>query len=748
MQSFGRKKTYHRRIGSDRLLSIIGLVLSVVLCRLRIHTYHEPFVLGAMLGATLAGMDTPWAATGIVLGNLIGAPSWSAVACAVLYALITQLLRLFAPDCKQVIHGIVFLGSSLITLPLSLLFGAAELKYGLVSIPISLVCAVVFYHGYRILKQMRSTHLLVDTDQQMLLVCLGLCVLALSEISIHEIALGRILILLVTMLFTLIRGVYGTFVAAMLSVSWIVYTGSDGYIAVAAVLGASLGAPLHREGRVWIAVGHFAAELLLIGLRADRMPPIDILNTGFAAAMFLMLPRSWIEMGEELLAVDRQLEKRVRTALERSQTRTAAELDKMGKLLIDCSETFDAMPQDGDTVRRWTLQGALAICMNCSRQPTCWTDADAMAMTVSEMAERLDNAQTVIPQEPIPKECPSFADLCASILLAFLQAQTREALLHRIGRQNAFTSREFCGAGDAVLRLADHYRTANKTNSDLEKELVKALLRAGIRTAAVETIQRMKRVLIHVYLNEPATVSEKRILRCIEQVTGRRYRTVGTEQTDDGIRILLEPAPRWSVSMRVSQASLEAEANGDSFGETRKAGGQTLFALSDGMGSGPSAKAESDSAIRTLFRLYDAGLESDLIYENVNRMLLAGGDEERYATLDAVAVDLNEGTAQLLKFGTPPSYLLRGTALYTLCGEALPCGILDDARPTVIPIEFRPDDSLFLCTDGIVDALSDELENVLLSNANRPDTAERILEAAKASGQQDDLSVMVLKVSQ
>ena len=141
-------------------------------------------------------------------------------------------------------------------------------------------------------------------------------------------------------------------------------------------------------------------------------------------------------------------------------------------------------------------------------------------------------------------------------------------------------------------------------------------------------------------------------------------------------------------------------------------------------------------------------MQRELIYENVNRMLLARNDTEMYATLDAVSIDLNTGDAELLKYGAPPCYLLRNGKVRPIFGEALPCGILAEARPSVIHLKLQPDDRLVLCSDGVQDALKEGTANAIRSVCGAYDAmGDRLLKLAQYGGGSDDMTVMVIRVA-
>lgn len=166
------------------------------------------------------------------------------------------------------------------------------------------------------------------------------------------------------------------------------------------------------------------------------------------------------------------------------------------------------------------------------------------------------------------------------------------------------------------------------------------------------------------------------------------------------------------------------------------------------MGSGKTARRESEAAIRLLFRLYHAGVQKELVYESVNRMLLAQNETEMYATLDAMSIDLNTGEAELLKYGAPPSFLLRDGQVRTITGEALPCGILAEAKPSVIRLQLKRNDRIVLCSDGVQDVMTEGMEKAIQTiEADSQRIGEALLKLAETRGGSDDMTVMVIRVA-
>ena len=156
------------------------------------------------------------------------------------------------------------------------------------------------------------------------------------------------------------------------------------------------------------------------------------------------------------------------------------------------------------------------------------------------------------------------------------------------------------------------------------------------------------------------------------------------------------------------------------------------------------------AAIRLLFDLFDSGFARDVALEAVNRLLLQH-EQDMYATLDALYLNLRSGQAEFIKCGAPPTFVYRAERLHTVSAEALPAGIVDEARPAVQRARIRRDDTIIMFSDGALDALGERTQETIgRVLADAPDcqaAAERLLHAAQAAGAEDDMTVMVIRIA-
>ena len=172
------------------------------------------------------------------------------------------------------------------------------------------------------------------------------------------------------------------------------------------------------------------------------------------------------------------------------------------------------------------------------------------------------------------------------------------------------------------------------------------------------------------------------------------------------------------------------------------------YRISFGCAVSPKA-GNSETGDSCCVREFD-GLRPEEAAECLNRLLLREG-EDMYATLDALVFDTVSGSVSLAKHGAPPSYILREGRLSTLYAEALPVGILPQARPAVCTARLRKGDIVVMMSDGVADALGKELVAAVTDrtrNAGSPKAAaeELLAFADEKGGRTDDMTVIVAKV--
>lgn len=260
-----------------------------------------------------------------------------------------------------------------------------------------------------------------------------------------------------------------------------------------------------------------------------------------------------------------------------------------------------------------------------------------------------------------------------------------------------------------------------------------------------------------------------------------------------------EEALRLSVGYATAAAE---EISGDTAISSGLPDGSLALILSDGMGKGIMAAAESRAVARRLRKNLKSGMRPAFAIKEVNRYMLAceeaqakcddrrncrpaiqecekkpeplqqarvtrcssaaAGEAECFATVDLLIIDRNAAKAKFYKMGAASSFLLRNGKAKKFEQAALPIGIIPEIRLNHIAVRLKAGDIVVMVSDGITEAArADESDGAWLHELLESRTAAELahLSARRLAGEilgeailryadreRDDLTVAVVKI--
>lgn len=177
-----------------------------------------------------------------------------------------------------------------------------------------------------------------------------------------------------------------------------------------------------------------------------------------------------------------------------------------------------------------------------------------------------------------------------------------------------------------------------------------------------------------------------------------------------------------SLRLSVGYATAAAEEiSGDTAISSGLPDGSLALILSDGMGKGIRAAAESRAVARRLRKNLKSGMKPAFAIKEVNRYMLdceealhqagparcsgaAAGEAECFATVDLLIIDRNAAKAKFYKMGAASSFLLRNGKVKKFEQAALPIGIIPEIRLNHIAVRLKAGDIVIMVSDGITEA--------------------------------------------
>ena len=733
------------------LLELAAFAGSLILCRVRVGESCAPFGLASMAAAELTGVDPLFAGAGVVVGAFLsGEPLWGVMIAAAAFVLFTRLMKVIVGPVPSSARMLGFLLCEIAVLPFEMVLTWRSSAYALLALALSAVAVVLMQRCWSLLRHAGRLAVLQEKEQLMLSAFLGLLLLGMADFAVGGVSLPVILLDVYVLILVFTKGPEGLG-EGILTAALLAFALEEGALLLGVTaLCALMAALVAPYGRAY-AVGAFLLTALVLAVFLGAEGETWRAGSALIACLVvLVLPREW--MGRlELLFNSRLFGARNGAeAMDRWKRRMAAEVEEAARLCGALSGLFDEERAGDRFVVEWPLGAARRVCVGCEGRVLCQREEGDFDQAVLRLLSAYDRGEPVRPVSPMDSHCKFFREIMTSAYQSYNQAFVHEAGLRRAAEQNEYMNRQLNGVSAMLSLLAARLREDRWGDERVEGALLPYLMRRGFAPQSVDAYYPAGRLCLTIRLGPQGSENGAALAAAVGRKLHRTMRLI--DQRREGQETVFEMEALQGLTARMARISLpedEESVCGDETGELRMPSGKVVYAVSDGMGSGEEASRESRAAIDLLFDQYRLGVEKELIYENVNRLLIARGEKEIYATLDAASIDLVTGEAEMVKFGAPPTCLIRGGNVRTLSGEALPCGIVDEARPYIRRIRLKQRDRLVFCTDGVYDLLGKDMEAELKKGSGQPldRMAAALMAAAKGRGQRDDMTIMVVEVA-
>lgn len=325
------------------------------------------------------------------------------------------------------------------------------------------------------------------------------------------------------------------------------------------------------------------------------------------------------------------------------------------------------------------------------------------------------------------------------------RAQSGETL----DRDRELMAMQMAGLGSVLSEFACDVESAVSTDRALSERLQEELRYQNIVCTEVTVLvkQQVQELFLVVRAED---APKKSLVQTVSRVMGLRVVLSDTQSlSSDKVCVRFSPAPRFDLTYGSCQFTKPgSEASGDSIGVYRMRASRALVGLCDGMGSGTQAQQSARATLDMISHFYRAGLDNTKSLAWINRLLVDMG-QERFSALDLCVVDLEQATADFIKLGGVSSFIRRAENVQTIESEALPIGIVEEARPRMQREMLQAGDTVVLVSDGISDALTEQGIRLIvdkIGTLNPQTLAEEVMHQAERKGLHDDASVVAFRI--
>lgn len=234
------------------------------------------------------------------------------------------------------------------------------------------------------------------------------------------------------------------------------------------------------------------------------------------------------------------------------------------------------------------------------------------------------------------------------------------------------------------------------------------------------------------------------------EMTAQVIEDAGWRVSRQGRKAARKEREKIDVDIAVSQCAASGTINGDCCGWQEIGDGRVAMVISDGMGKGKKAAAESLMVTKTMLSLLRSGVSVDMALKRINRIMLMKENEDSYATLDMVTIDKCSGKAKFYKIGAAPTLIRRRSNVEEVRLSAVPLGIVNGLKVKYVETALKKGDWIIMMSDGVSDGGEKIKKAAAGIRSLDPQTMSDLLINQAADSyigkERDDLSVMVARI--
>ncbi len=464
---------------------------------------------------------------------------------------------------------------------------------------------------------------------------------------------------------------------------------------------------------------------------------------------------------------------------------TTAWRDMMKHKLKDFSESFQtlskAMADPSDKQfqmsrreMREIMQGvSQQVCERCENRDRCMSQPEFVGAKMYG-ALALAQEQGVLIPEQMPhdflRECIHLERFVSETNQSLQMARVMMGLQNKMSENRQVMADQMEEVGKLVGGLAQDIDRTREIPENAESAIAKKLQSKRVKALGIMFYEKKDgRLEIHmrartirgrlVIAKEVAAVLREVLHKPICLAEGSRQ-VVSREMS---YFVFEEDTPLVAETGIARRTKDGEDISGDVFSCIPLPSGETLVALSDGMGSGLGAYTESRRVIELLEQMAEAGFSEMSALKLINSVYLTCEEQEKFATIDILILNLYQGYCQLLKNGASATYLYQKGALQRIVGQALPIGAASQVEPYTTKVDILPGDYVIMMTDGMADCLEaagefdEDIEELLYHYLDKgvagdpQGIADALMEeAVYLSGGQvgDDMSILVTEIQE
>jgi len=715
-----------------------------------------------------------------IVGLLSARPGWGALATvlAVLGFLRTLRGERIKPEKRLIGFPIVMFMCVLLARLITSVIFSPTLYEGLLALfdaSITLVLTLVFLYGVPMVTRREVGRMLSSEEMISVVVMLAAVVAGIPSFMAGGIAVNNVVGRLVIMIIAYIGG--GSLGAAVGVAVGIVFSLTEpsvfagiGFYALAGLL-----AGLFRTfGKIGVSGGFIIGNLILtLNMGQSHEIVYSLLETIVATVGLLVMPQKWINTIRQMIpiiGIDAECND------VKLREKSCKKLESLAKVFDEMAVAFNqnavhaSLRPHEDLVAQMLAGVGEKVCIDCSRRSYCW-DRE-FYRTYRALADMLALAEVSggINLNKLPAgikvQCTRQQELVNTTNLLLERQQAFSYWQRKVRETHNVVTEQLKGLAEILVDFSKEMKKDTCYNEQIGNIIREKAEELGYCIDEIQVVGDCTSSVEVEICKQPCKGTQEcmhGIMPLLHNLL-RQKLTMRTECARETKRshcyLKLNTRERFHLASGIATAAKDASGiSGDTYSILPLRQGKIAVLLSDGMGVGADAARQSATTIHLLQQLMTTGFELEVAVKTVNSLLLLRTQEESFATVDLVVVDMYTGEAEFLKISAVPSFIKRVREVSIVRSSSLPMGILNHIDVESARRQLVAGDIIVMVTDGVLDAEKKAIEKEewvakLLRRANNEnprDIADTVLKKAKdLAGEEipDDMTVIVLRLDE
>ena len=654
----------------------------------------------AIVGASLAGgVPAILVVAAGLLGNIIGVGTVGALNYILIILMLLILMCVRPPrendqykNEQLQISGHIFTSILLVMIAKLILtkFTIGDMLLHITLAVLSVVFYKIFVNSLVVIQEIteKSAFSIEEVIGASLLVSIAIS--SLGEIEMLGVSITNILSILIVLILGWKNGVLvGTTAGVTIGVTLGIIAQNEPTIVAVYAISGMLAGFLNRFGRIGVIVGFLIGNGILLFASKGTATDLVLFKEALIASLGLLAIPRWVGINiEELIRSDNMLPEYNKRGLEQSEE-TINQLNMVSETIKDMANTYK--PKSETNLYFKNRQAFITELLNnldgleenmlyedmTNTENQIINDLfdillDKQEINKQDLLKTFEKSNNYIVQyddEKISKSInENIEQIVKAVNYAYKTSKSNFIWEEKVKSSKKNVQAQLDGVSKAISSIAVKIEEEIKQDKNFAEEKKKVITALEIKEILVDGIEINKkdnRYFIDVYLKEDSKTTENTDVDKIQKVLEKcldeklmRNESKTKKLNKQGRRVFSYlSADKYIIQIGQStKVKNDSPISGDSLLQIRLNDGKYLLALSDGMVSGADARKSSQIAIKMLERLLMSGFDKDTSIDLINTTIM-NANEEIFATLDIVIIDLYNGKIEFVKNGACPTYV-------------------------------------------------------------------------------------------